>query len=198
MPVIQSLHTKVPHSDAELARRACDDNDRWAKEMLYRRHADRLVAIAMRLLANKSDAEDAVQDAFINAFRDLAKLRDRARVDRWLTRITLRQVHRRFRRRKLLRVLGLGHNSEDQCGLVELASPDLSPDMRTELALLDRVLATLPAKHKVPWMLRHVEGYTLDEVAAACACSLATAKRHIKRAHQVIMQHAKMEELSDE
>ena len=70
-------------------------------------------------------------------------------------------------------------------------------EVRTELALLDEVLARLAVPVRIAWMLRHVEGWPLDDVAAHCACSLATAKRRIAAAQSEIARHVRWCEVSD-
>lgn len=63
-----------------------------------------------------------------------------------------------------------------------IPSRDAAPDVTAELAALGRAVGALPANERIAWSLRHVEGATLPEVAAACRCSLATAKRRIAAA----------------
>jgi RNA polymerase sigma-70 factor (ECF subfamily) len=69
--------------------------------------------------------------------------------------------------------------------------------MRAELALLDRMLARLPTKERMAWMLRYVEGCELPEVARMCGCSLATAKRRIAAAHERVAAHVDVRENGD-
>jgi len=154
------------------------DGDRWSRDVLYRRHARYLLAITSRLLANRGEGEEVVQDTFVVAFEKLATLRDAQAIRSWLARIAVSLVQRRLRRERLLRFLGLDRGLDD-AGLEALAAPSLPPDDRAELALADRVLRRLPAKRRVAWMLRRVEGLPLAEVAALCDCSLATVKRQI-------------------
>jgi RNA polymerase sigma-70 factor (ECF subfamily) len=84
--------------DASLVERSLS-GDAWAHEALYRRHVDRALAIALRLLRNRGEAEDAVQDAFIHAFERLRDLRVPAAFRGWLARLVVTQAHRRMRRR---------------------------------------------------------------------------------------------------
>ena len=110
----------------------------------------------------------------------------------WLVQIAVRKVHRRFRRRRLLRTLGFDTTSPD-AGIAAQASSEISPEQRAELVLLDRVLAGLPAAERVAWSLRCVEGMRLEEVALACSCSLATVKRRIAAAHAVVSKHVALD-----
>lgn len=173
--------------DAELVRRALT-GDRWAEEALYHRHVRAVTGVTIRLLGRTAEAEDVVQDTFVSALERLQQLRDPAMFRAWLLRIAVHHVHRRFRRRKLRRTLGL-QDGVDDASLRELAAPGQSPETRAELQKLDVALAGLPSRHRVAWMLRHVEGLRLREVATVCDTSLATVKRWLVVADQVVSAH---------
>ena len=166
--------------------------DKHAEELLYRAHARAVSVLAARLLGYSDEAQDVVQDVFLRALARLSQLRDGALLRAWLLRITVNEVQRRYRRRKLLRALGIVQASADST-LCELASPGMSVEERAELAELDRLLAKLPARERIAWMLRHVEGYELAEIAQACGASLASVKRWIERAHSQLRAHLDVE-----
>ena len=177
----------VAGTDAELVARI-RARDRAAEEQLYRTHVGALAALAMRLLGRSAEAEDVVQDAFVAAFSRMHQLREASQFRAWLLRITLHEVHRRFRRRKLLHMLGLDRG-EDHATLERLSAPQLYGEQRAELAALDRVLSQLPARDRVVWMLRHAEGQELAEIASACGASLASIKRWLARADHKVRAH---------
>jgi RNA polymerase sigma-70 factor (ECF subfamily) len=197
LPLIFAISAKAParagaliepqESDGELVVRA-KKGDRWAEEALYRRHVSVVTRLAQRLLARSIEAEDVVQDTFVTAFGELRNLRDEDAFAGWLARIAVHQVHRRFRRRKLLRAFGLDRE-EDDLTLALQVDPAADPETVAALRELDRWLARLGARERIAWTLRHVEGHKLEEVAAACDCSLATAKRAIASADRVIRAH---------
>jgi RNA polymerase sigma-70 factor (ECF subfamily) len=174
-------------SDAQLVARAVE-GDRWGREMLYRRHATYLLAIAARLIGNRGEGEEVVQDTFVTAFEQLRSLREPAAVRGWLAQIAVSLVRRRLRRGRLMRVLGLDRGTDDAT-LAALAAPGSNADQRAELALVDKALAGVSANVRIAWMLRLVEGLELAEVASACGCSLATAKRRIAAAEAVVRAH---------
>lgn len=174
------------HDDAELVRRALD-GDSFGEESLYRRHVRRVTGTAMRLLEDRAEAEDVVQEAFVLAFRDLTKLRDPSAFGAWLLQIAIRRVHRRFRRQRMLRAVGFGR--EGDLPLESLLSAGASPEDQAELSLLARVVRRMPAAERTAWTLRHVEGYKLGEIADACDCSLATAKRRLEAARARLERH---------
>ncbi len=81
-----------------------------------------------------------------------------------------------------MRLIGLGADRDggDQDGtLAALAAVDLRHEAREDLEHVDHVLDVAGVEPRIAWMLRRVDGLALDEVAAACACSPATAQRRI-------------------
>jgi RNA polymerase sigma-70 factor (ECF subfamily) len=181
-----ALTPSVP--DAELVRRAVA-GDAWAEEAIYRRYVALVLGTSRRLLADNSDAEDVAQETFAAAFGAWSQLRDPERLRYWLLQIAVRKVHRRFRRRKLLRALGFDDGAYDAT-LDVLARSDCPQETRMELSLLSKALDKLSTNDRVAWMLRHVEGLSLEEVAQECGCSLAAAKRRISSASQRISRFA--------
>jgi RNA polymerase sigma-70 factor (ECF subfamily) len=166
--------------DADLVERIRRGN-RAAEEALYRAYAPAVLALTTRLLGRRSDAEDVTQDTFVIAFGNIDQLREARALRAWLMQIAVSQVRRRFRKRRLLRTLGL-HIGADDATLESLAASGASADTKTDLAALDRVLTALPADQRIAWMLRYVEGEELRAVARTCGCSLATIKRRIAAA----------------
>ena len=161
--------------------------DRWAEEMLFRRHARRILGLATRLIGDSNEAEDMVQEAFLEAYETLEKLRDDGAFGAWLSRIVVSRAHRRFRRRKLRSLWGLIPGGD--APLENMLPAGASPEELAELRFIEKVLGRTSGAARTAWVLRHVEGYKLDEVAGACGCSLATAKRRIAHVQSRIDQH---------
>lgn len=174
--------TTIP-SDGELVTRVLA-GELDLREQLYRRHVDYVSGIAARILRSMDQAEDAVQEIFVHAFRKLALLRNRDAFRPWIAAITVRIVQRKLRRQRWLRLVGVVGESDASLDL--LASPGASPETLADLAALDVVLQRLPADQRIAWVLRHVEGEKLEDVAAACDVSLSTAKRWITAAEETV------------
>lgn len=188
---VSELSVSEP-SDQELVVRA-QAGDAWAEEALFRRHIARAAQIATRLVGRTSEAEDVVQDSFVIALEQLPRLREGGAFRAWLLRIIVHQAHRRYRKRRMLARLGIvSHDELDT--LASQARGDLTPEARVELAKLDLVLQQLASRERFAWILRYVEGYRLDEVAHACECSLATAKRRIASADRRVRKHVQLSE----
>jgi RNA polymerase sigma-70 factor, ECF subfamily len=196
MAFLRKQSTLLPSADtladAELVARALV-GDRWSRDVLYRRHVHYLLAIATRLMANRNEGEEVVQDTFVVGFEQLSTLREPAAFRSWLARIAVSLVRRRMRRARLLHFLGLDRGLDD-ASLEVLASSTLRPDDRAELALADRALRRLTPDRRIAWMLRKVEGLSLAEVASACDCSLATAKRRIAAGDAEMARHVSFQE----
>lgn len=191
-----ALAPVTPVSVGQLAERI-RRGDAWAEEAFYRRHVAGVRAVVRRLLGSSADAEDVVQDAFVTAFEIWGQLRDPEQAGRWLLTIAIRKTHRRFRKRRLLRLLGLDRTTDDAT-LETLGKSDATGEARAELALLDRALSNVSAAERVAWMLRYVEGMSLDEIAETCECSLATTKRRIAAVNERVRVHVDLAEPRDD
>ncbi len=169
---------KQAQPDAELVARAIR-GDRWAAEVLVRRHIKPVAAMVTRMLGDRDAADELVQDTFMVALGRLQQVKDPSAVRSWLLTIAARRVRRRMRKERVLTALGLRPH-EEEFDFAQVVTDAASPEQRAELAEIAQVLARCPASHRLAWMLRHVEGYSLVETAALCECSLATVKRWIR------------------
>lgn len=181
---VVDVTSAVAITDAELVARA-RTRDAWAEEMIYRRHAPQVASVARRLLRDPVEAADVTQETFLIAFQKLGALAEPAALRGWLARIAVSRVHRRWRWRKVR----FWSAATDDESLADVADTGVAPDRKTELALIDEALRAIPVKLRVPWVLRHVIGYSLDEVATACDCSLASVKRYLGRAEAAVAAH---------
>ncbi len=165
------------------------EGEPWAIEALFREHIVGLTETITQLVGQEADADDIVQEAFAEALRDLPKLRQPKAFRGWLYKIALNRARKLFRRRKLLRTLGIG--GADEGPLSALASPELGPEGLAELRLLDQALTRLPAQERTAWMLRHVRQEDLRTISQWQGCSLATTKRRIRAAELSVQAHIK-------
>ncbi|MDZ4694984.1 MAG: sigma-70 family RNA polymerase sigma factor [Deltaproteobacteria bacterium] len=139
------------------------------------RHFSAYVAhIATRILGREDDIDDLVQDVFCEAVSGLKKLREPAAAKGWLATVTVRMATRRLRLRRLRLALHLDAPVE------EVAWPGASPEQSAMLARVYRRLEKEPARHRIAWILRVVEGESLETVAQVCSTSLPSVKRWIR------------------
>jgi RNA polymerase sigma-70 factor, ECF subfamily len=150
-----------------------------ALEQAFRVHAPPVANLAMRLLGRQDEADDLVQDVFMKASGWLARLHDPQAVRAWLMKVTARLAWRRLRMRRFRVALGFD-GAHDYAELAR--SGALSPEDSALAAEVYRILDRMPARERLAWSLRHLDGERLEDVAERCACSLATVKRWIAAA----------------
>jgi len=148
---------------------------------LFARYSRYVARLATRLLGHgDSDVDDVVQEVFWMALRRLPHIADMIQARGWLATVTTRVVGRRLRRRRFRRLFHASSPAHD------VPAPGATAEQHALLGRLYEVLETLPTDHRLAWSLRYLEGEPLDLVAAACGCSLATAKRRVGAAKKVI------------
>jgi RNA polymerase sigma-70 factor (ECF subfamily) len=157
--------------------RRCAGGDRAAFRMLYDRHAPRLYAVALRITRQASPASDAVQEAFIQVWRNASQF-DGARgsAEAWMTGLV------RYRALDLLRRRGPPTSPLDeepeQVDVAALAALDQQADGRALRQCLER----LDPERRRLVLLAFVEGFSHTELAARLATPLGTVKSSIRRA----------------
>ena len=151
-------------------------------DALYRSESRYVAHLALKVLGRDLEVDDVVQDVFVAAAGVLGTSRQPQSLHAWLGTVTVRVARRRLFARRVLALFGLDPQPE----YGELADPQAGPEERHEVARVYRALDALPAKDRVAWTLRHVQGEQLDEVARLCDCSLATAKRRICAAEDAL------------
>ena len=150
-------------------------------DMLFERFAPYVASVAWRLLGDDAAVDDMVQDVFLECYRKIDRLQNLEHARRWLVKVTVRKASRRLKRKKIVHFLHL----ED----TTVPEPSVSPvtaDERAQLVILYMLLEKMPVKERLAWSLRYLEGAEISEVAYACDCSPATAKRRIRAAQQMI------------
>lgn len=171
--------------DAALLRRHVD-GDHEAFGELFRRHQDRLWAVALRTLGDPDEAADAVQDAMVNAFRRAGQFGGRSAVTTWLHRIVVNACLDRVRRAasRPADPVPFDESTSDGPGPFASVLDTGQPDLGDQTALrldLEAALATLPADQRVPLVLVDVEGYAVAEVADLLGVPVGTVKSRCAR-----------------
>lgn len=151
--------------------------------------AGRAFNLARRLVGDECDAADAVQAAWLRAWRNRDAFRGEGPAAAWLRAIVVRESLRSLRWRALRRWFPLGERVPD------LAATGPSGDVALDAARVRQVVATLPGRQRVAFTLRFDEDWTVAEVAAAMELSPETVKTHLHRAlarirHALGVDHA--------
>ena len=156
-------------------------------EQLVHSSQDRALVVARSYLDDWDEARDAVQEAFVKAYRNRNRFRGEARADTWFFRILANHCRDRLRRRKVRRWLRLESPAEAEESMLEQVPTD-APDPAEETERRDfrralaRAVAELPARQAEVFRLKALAGLTLAEVAESLNISVGATKSHFFRA----------------
>jgi RNA polymerase sigma-70 factor (ECF subfamily) len=165
---------------------------REAATLVWDRYAGLVRGVLRRSFGPGSDVEDLVQEVFLGFFRNVGDIENPGALRAFLVAITTRTAVSEIRKRKVRSFLRL----TDSGDVPERATE--SDDGREALQQLYKLLDGCAAADRMAFVLRHIEGLPLDEVAQALDVSLATAKRKLERANERILKLAKKDPLLSE
>lgn len=178
-------------NDSELVRRAKAD-ELEAFEALVDRHEARIYGLARRIVQQEQDAEDVTQQAFISALEHLNNFREEASFGTWLQRIATHAALKVLRKRQGLALVSLEANTEPLDDYNSVPHPEFIADwsqspadlaeLRETRRLLDDSLAKLDEKHRLVFLLRDVQGFSVKETAQELGLSEANVKVRLLRA----------------
>lgn len=161
--------TKVqPESLLELEGRAL-------RAAIYDRYAPDVNRVVRSLLGPDPDHDDLVQKIFATVIRKVGDVRDRNALRPWIVAISANAVRAELRRRWRWRWLRSSATVDDT------AMDGVDHEARSLLQRFYAVVSHLPVDDRTAFVFRHVEGWSLQEIADACGCSIPTVKRRISR-----------------
>ncbi|RSM61506.1 RNA polymerase subunit sigma-70 [Amycolatopsis sp. WAC 01376] len=163
--------------DATLVARARDGEIR-AYEQLVLRFQGPMYRLALRMLGNKGDAEDVVQEVFLVAWRRLDQLQEDAAFVGWLYRTTTNRCLNVIRARKPVADVEL--DQQESTG--SAGRPERAAETSAQLAALTGALDRLTAEQRACWLLREVHGRSYEEIAKAIGATTTAVRGRIARA----------------
>ncbi len=173
-------------TDSELVRSA-QQGDREAFRELVTRHEGRVYRVALRMLRDPQDAEDVLQETFINVHRHLGSFRGDSEFSTWVYRIAANASLMKLRSRKP--VVSLDEpfpESEGESPPHEIVDWSATPEqvlLNGEVhEQMERALQDLPEIHRLVFVLRDVEGMSIEETARALNISVPNVKTRLHRA----------------
>ena len=166
--------------DAELAVRA-HAGDREAFGELVKRYAGQARRVARAVLGNEADADDAAQDAFLAALRNMGRYDPNRPFGPWLMRIVANAATDRRRRRKVRLTEQIPAQAPDR-----EPGPDRMVLRREFHTALERALASLPERKRMAVVLFDVEGYSHEEVARILNIPIGTARSDVFHARRTL------------
>ncbi len=183
--------TPIPDESQRIAAILAGRHDQFHD--LIRPYERTIFAMALAMLKNEADAEEAAQEAFLKAFRHLSSFRSESRFGTWLASIALNEARSILRRRNLLPTDSINTDDDPQPGI----SPALLRDWReipseaierAEVrAILRAAIDNLPALYREIFLLRDLDELSVNECAATLNISVSAAKVRLHRA-RILLQ----------
>jgi len=197
------VHAGVPHLgrpalsaasiDADLVARL-QAGDSGAFEALVRQYSMPLLRVARRFLRSEEDARDAVQDAFISAYKSIARFGSNSRLSTWLHRIVVNASLMRLRSQRrhpeedieslLPRFVEDGHQVEPSVAWSE--SAETMVEREEVRGIVRAAIDRLPEQYRIVLLLRDIEEMTTEETAEALGITANAVKIRLHRARQAL------------
>jgi len=162
-------------------------------EALMRRYNPRLFRVARSILKDEAEAEDAVQEAYVQAYRNMAGFRGEAEMGTWLTRIVINQALMQLRRRRREQVVVPLRGPEPDQNLEEANVADPRAESPADMTLrgevrkiIERRIDELPVAFRTVFVMREVEEMTVDETAECLGIPAATVRTRLFRARALL------------
>jgi RNA polymerase sigma-70 factor (ECF subfamily) len=169
--------------DAEVVRRV-RAGDTALFEVLVRRHDRRVYRTVRAILRGEAEAEDAMQQAWIQAYLHLGEFEGQSAFSTWLVRIAANEALGRIRRRT--RLAPAPEPEEEETVDPSAEDPEERAAAREAIHLVERAVDELPALYRTVFVLRDVEGLSTAETAAALGIGEDAAKVRLHRAREML------------
>lgn len=181
-------------SDEELVELA-QEGSRPAFASLIARHKAAVFSMALRIVGNREDAEEAAQDAFVRAFRALDRFRQDAKFSTWLYRITTNVCLTKARQSRLdVTSIDASMDDDNDSAPLQIPDQDDNPDElieRSEFKNRVRALiSALPPKYSAALTLYHIQDLSYEEISQTLDLPIGTVKAHLFRARNALKKLA--------
>ena len=166
--------------------------DRAKFESLVGRHERRVFRVTLAVLGNFEDAEEAMQDAFVKAYRHLKNFRRESRFSTWLTRIAVNEALQKRQARKdavsLEEARESGSSSLPRSFEPWSTDPESQYGRKEVRQIVEKAIQSLPEIYREALVLRDLEGMSAEEAAAALAISVPALKSRLLRARLMMRE----------
>ena len=171
--------------------------DQEALEVLFGRHAPAGYRRALHLLRNREDAEDALQEGLLSAYRNLRRFERRSQFSTWFTRIVINASLMQLRRRQHARTISLDEDQQESSTILAttIADPGPSPEQiyagAESRSILKNSIKGLSQSLRSACELRYVAGLSCQETARALSLSEGSVKSYLHRGRLELEYHMK-------
>ena len=152
---------------------------------MYRLHSRRVYALCLRMVGNPADAEDLMQEAFLQLFRKIGTFRGESAFSTWLHRMTVNVVLMRLRKKSLPTDSleeTIEPDAEGSAPKRDVGAPDLRLSGAVDRVNLERSIEKLPPGYRTVFVLHDVQGYEHNEIADIMGCSVGNSKSQLHKA----------------
>lgn len=191
MPPLSAHANTQAKTDADLVARA-KAGELEAFSPLMQRHNRRLYRVARAVIRDDAEAEDVVQESYLRAFSHLHEFRGEASVETWLTRIVLNEALGRLRRRRKTVDLSVLDAGGEGSRIVLFPGVERSSDPEVDAAraqirrVIERAVDDLPPAFRAVFVMRDVEGMSVEETASYLGIRPETVKTRLHRARRLL------------
>lgn len=180
-------------TDAELVRGTLARDGR-AFRAIMQKYNQRLYRIARGMLRNDSEAEDAVQEAYVNAFTHLDSFRGDSSLSTWLSRIVMNEAMGRLRSRRATIDIASFELDGTKAEIIQFPNtartdPERTMAQRELLRLVEQATDKLPDVYRTVFVARIIEGLSIEETAEILSIRPETVKTRLHRARRLVREH---------
>jgi len=174
------------------------EGHRDAFTYLILKYKDSLFDLAYRILGNRADAEDVLQDAFLDAYKHLKDFHHKARFSTWVYSIVMNRVRNHLRHNKIIRWSSLDIQDENRDDYKPREIAERGPsfikimEQRHELEAVQREVRFLPALHQSIFILHYFQDMPLEEISVRLSRPIGTVKVYLHRARQALYKRMRV------
>ena len=178
----------MEYDERSLIERA-SGGDPEAFNRLMERHERRMYAVALRMCANREDAQDCLQEAMLRVYRSIGGFKGEASFSTWVYRITMNTCLDELRRRKNKQSSSLDDLLDEGWAPADDRSSPEKHAVRAETArALRQTIQELPEDMRAAVVLRDIQGYTYEEIAGILETNVGTIKSRISRGREKLRE----------
>lgn len=156
---------------------ACRKGERTAQYEIYKLYSKAMFNTACRILNDVSEAEDVLQESFLEALTGIANYRRESTFGAWLKRIVVNKSINALKKKKLIAM-----DTEDLEGIAGGEEPGFTDEMKLNVDEIMRAVEMLPDGYRVVFSLYLIDGYDHEEIAGILGISVSGSKSQLNRA----------------
>jgi RNA polymerase sigma-70 factor (ECF subfamily) len=170
--------TKTPQMSLEKLIAGCVKRDTLAQEQIYRLYSGKMYALCLKYSRGKEEAEDNLQDAFIQIFDKVGQFKNKGSFEGWMKRIVINTALQKYRDKKVLNIVH--EQIEEEEVMIEVDEDDISLDY------LLKLVQELPNQYRLVFNLYVLDGYSHKEISDELHISEGTSKSNLSRARAIL------------